>query len=245
MGKDYMNLALRDPAFAALRGEMASDFGNEFEAPVLGGEDDAEFGGIPTPGGTGFGGFSGFSGDYDSFGGDYDSFGADAAAPAAAPHPAQVQAIVKAHMQKTQAANRRKSLIDPNMGSDVKIQRYSFTIGVQITAVGTAQGGLTAQGNPTTHFHPEDVTTNIAQPGFVLILDGRVANVSWTVGQQTDAYVFNPISTGSRMSLPPLTPANQATVLANYTGLPLMGLTTYTGSFPFTMTFSGHATVAG
>jgi hypothetical protein len=243
MGKDYMELAMRDPAFAALRGEMTSDFGHEDDAVVLGGEDDAAFGGIPTPGGSGFGGFSGFSGDYDQFGGDYDQFGADAA-PAAL-HPAQVQSIVKAHVSATNAANRRKSLIDPNMNSNVKIPRYSFSITTQITAVGTAQAGLSLQGNPTTHFHPEDVTTNISQPGFVLITDGRVANVSWTVGGTTDAYVFNPISTGSRMSLPPLTPANQATVLANYTGLPLIGLTTYTGSFPFMVTFSGHATVAG
>jgi hypothetical protein len=240
-----MELAMRDPAFAALRGEMTSDFGHEDDSVVIGADDGAEFGGIPTPGGSGFGGFSGFSGDYDSFGSDYNQFGADASAAPAALPAAQVQSIVRAHVAQQGVANRRKSLIDPNMGSDVKIQRYSFSLSQQITAVGTAQGGLQLSGNPTTHFHPEDVTTNISQPAFVMILDGRVANVSWTVGSQTDAYVFNPISTGSRMSLPPLTPANQATVLANYTGMPLIGLTTYTGSYPFTVTFSGHATVAG
>ena len=243
MGKDFMELAMRDPAFAALRGDMASDFGHEMDPVVIGGnEDEADFGGTPV-GIGGFSGFSGFSGDYDDFGGDYESFGADAAP--AQMHPAAVHAIVKAHHARNKMAHRRKSLIDPNQGSDVKIQRYSFSLAIIITAVGTAQAGLQAQGNPTTHFHPEDVVSNISQPGFVMITDGRVANVSWTVGSQTDAYVFNPISTSSRLSLPPLTPANQATVLANYTGMPLVGLSTYTGSFPFTITFSGHATVAG
>lgn len=250
-----MDLALRDPAFAALRGEMAVDFGAEMDPVVLGGES-AHFGGLDAPnayniledaddalpGFDTFGGFGGFGDSEDDvFGGDYEPFGADAARM----QPAQVQALVASAMRKSKGARLRKMLIDPNLDSTVKIQRYSFSLNAPITAVGTAQAGLTAQGAPSTHFHPEDVATNIAQPGFVTITEGKVANVSWTVGGSTDAYVFNPISTSSRMSLPPLTPANQATVLANYTGMPIIGLTTYTGSFPFSVTFSGHATVAG
>lgn len=264
MGKDYMDLALRDPAFAALRGEMATDFGAEMDPVVLGGEG-AHFGGVDAPNVlsnledaddfdpnaltsvpddlmASFGGFGGLDDSEDDvFGGDYEPFGADAARM----QPAQVQALVASAMRKSKGARLRKMLIDPNRESTVKIQRYSFSLNAPITAVGTAQAGLTAQGAPSTHFHPEDVATNIAQPGFVTITEGKVANVSWTVGGSTDAYVFNPISTSSRMSLPPLTPANQATVLANYTGMPIIGLTTYTGSFPFSVTFSGHATVAG
>lgn len=254
MGKDYMDLALRDPAFAALRGEMPTDFGAEMDPVVLGGEF-AGFGGIDAPGVlegmieevqsdplSSFGGFSGLTSAYDPFGADdYEPFGADPAKM----HPAAVQALVASAAQKSKAARMRKMLIDPNMGSDVKIQRYSFSLSATITAVGTAQAGLNAQAAPSTHFHPEDVVTNVSQPNFVIITEGKVSNVSWTVGGSTDAYVFNPISTSSRMSLPPLTPANQATVLANYTGMALIGLSTYTGSFAFSVTFSGHATVAG
>lgn len=240
MGKNYSELALRDPAYAAIMGNMDHDFGAEPTA---------------SRGSAAFGGFSGFSGDYNPFGGDYSRFGAeDAGAQAAAladpRHPLhaanpQARQIIAEHLHEKQVANKRKGLIDPNMGSDTKIQRYSFSVA---TAALTILGGVqnfTATKNPTTHFHPEKLQGNVDQAYFVMITRGEVANVAFTVGDVTDSFVFSPKALDNELSLPPLTPSNSAIIIGYYTGVPYALSATYTGSFIFTMTFTGHATVAG
>lgn len=243
MGKDVNDLALRDPAYAAILGNISHDFGAEPEAR----RGNADFGG--------------FSGDYSPFGGfsgDDNRFGADSPAavgaaladprhPLHAANPAARQIIAK-HLHEQGVADQRKKLIDPNMGSDTKIQRYSFSV-LAYAPAGTlgslTQYNFTATKNPTTHFHPEKAQSNVTQPNFVIITRGEVANVAFTVGDLTDAYMFNAQALDNHLALPPLTPANSAIILGYFSGMSLATASTYTGSFPFGMTFTGHSTVAG
>ena len=247
MGKKASDLAMRDPALAALMGvDGMTDFGTE-ENFSLGGEAD-------------FGVESIFGADWDEMDGEdamglSSIFGVDAAAPAAV-HPAHVahphhplhhpnpaaQRIIAMHMKRNKHRSQRALLLEPNMHSELKIERYTFSVNDVILALGTSQA-LTASGAPDVNFRPEQVTINVVSPGMILITDGRVANVSFTVGGTLDAWQFNANGVGRALSVPTLTPANKATVNANYTGLvpsPLSG----TGSFQFVVSFTGPATLS-
>jgi hypothetical protein len=246
MGKKDHQLAMRDPALAALVGISGmSDFGAE---PVMG-SGESEFGGINF-GGDDFG--VGFGDDYgDDYGDEPDvngegEMGAERRGrrphhPLYHPNP-RAQAILMAHMRRNKHRAHRALLLEPNMHSDLKIERYTFSINDTITALQTPQG-LDATGSPDVNFRPERVTMNTVSPGMIFVTDGRVANVSFTVGGLNDAWQFNANGVGQSLSVPTLTPANRATVTANYTGLvpsPLSG----TGSFQFCVSFSGPATLS-
>lgn len=235
MGKSAQELAMRDPALAALVGVSGSDFG--FEPELLVG--DANFG-------------SDWDEAYDmgftdvgvDFGADI-SFGADASAPAAAAaaHGAtpQGRAIIAQHLQKQAHRNSRGMLLEPNKYSDLKVERYTFSVTSTITALGTA-GALSGSNAPDVNFRPQRVTANVVSPGMVLISDARVANVSFTVGGLIDAWQWNANAVGEHLDVPTLTPANKATFSGNYTGLtpsPLSG----TGSYTFVLSFTGPASI--
>src|SRR3954463_13288161 len=108
MRPNARQLAMRDPAMAALFGGIAtaqigtngSDFGGEFGADF--GDDDY--------------------GDDDA-GGDFgDDYGADAPAPAALARLGK-----KVHMAR-QRGNKRRALLNPNADSALKVERYAFTL---------------------------------------------------------------------------------------------------------------------
>jgi hypothetical protein len=251
MGKDANELAMRDPAAAALFGVMGSDFGGDItpigvspEAVLyVGGESDF---------GVDFGddeydmGFTDIGAD---FGADI-SFGADptvaatgAVQQAAAQHGATPQGrqIIAQHMQKQAHRNGRAMLLEPNKYSDLKVERYTFSINATITALGTA-GSLSGSNSPDVNFRPQRVTANVVSPGMVFITDGRVANVSFTVGGQIDAWQWNANAVGQHLDVPTLTPANKASFSGSYTGLvpsPLSG----TGSYTFSLAFTGPASI--
>ena len=233
MGKSANELAMRDPALAALMGVSGSDFGAEPELLV----GDADFG-------------SDWSEAYDQdftdvgvdFGADI-TFGADAPAAAAAAHGAtpQGRAIIAQHLQKSAHRNSRAMLLEPNKYSDLKVERYTFSVTSMITALGTA-GALSGSNSPDVNFRPQRVTANVVSPGMVLISDARVANVSFTVGGLIDAWQWNANAVGEHLDVPTLTPANKATFSGNYTGLtpsPLSG----TGSYTFILSFTGPASI--
>jgi len=250
MGKNANELVMRDPAAAALYGISGADFG--FEPELLAGN--AEFG-------------SDFDMDFDpDFDADFDAdsddfgtefgggiaFGADPA-PAAAAHamaqrsaahhastPAG-RAIIAHHMKQKMHRDSRAMLLEPNKHSDLKVERYTFSVSVTITALGTA-GALTGTNSPDVNFRPQRVTTNVVSPGMVTISDARVANVSFVVGGLIDAWQWNANAVDSHLDVPTLTPANRATFSGSYTGLvpsPLSG----TGSYPFILSFSGPASI--
>lgn len=239
MGKSANELAMRDPALAALTGVSGSDFGYE---PVLYTGADADFG-VDFGDDEYDGGFAAVDMGVD-FGADI-QFGADPASPAAAAaaHGAtpQGRAIIAQHVQKQAHRNSRAMLLEPNKYSDLKVERYTFAINATITALGTA-GALGGSNSPDVNFRPQRVTSNVVSPGMVFITDGRVANVSFTVGGQIDAWQWNANAVGEHLDVPTLTPANKATFSGTYTGLtpaPLSG----TGSYQFSLSFTGPASI--
>ncbi len=239
MGKSAHELAMRDPAQAALLGVMGDDFGDE--TSVF--EDGSEFG-VDHP-------------DYGQdigveFGVEFgdDPFGADALVPVttgnvaavAAQHAstAEGRAIIASHLQAKAHTSRRSMLLEPNKGSSVKVERYTFALTATITALGTA-GAVAGSNSPDVNFRPQRVTVNVVSPGMLLISDARIANVSFT-GGQIDAWQFNANAVGQHLDLPTLTPANKASMSGSYTGLvpsPLSG----TGEYTLVMSFSGPASI--
>jgi hypothetical protein len=215
-------LAMRDPALAALTGAMGDDFGADFG-------DDFDLGA--------------------EFGVDATSqivAQVQAATAVPRPTPAAMQSLWTQYHQQKAKGDRRKDLLDPNEGSAHKIERYSFSLNATITSLGTPQANLNASGQPDVRFRPEQFTVNAPSVGFILISDIRMANVSVTVGggATEDAFNFNPLSVGRQLSMPTLEPSNKATVQANYTGTvpsPLTG----TGAYTISYNFKGWARLAG
>jgi hypothetical protein len=269
MGKSAKELALRNPAAAALYGLMGSDFGTEVasEPEMFSGEGDADFG-VDFGDEAYDGGFAdlGDMGENlnpwglgeENLGGS--DFGADVRFgeehhphhPGHPGHPGrhpahhhgatpEGRAIIAHHMRKQEHRNRRAMLLEPNKYSDLKVERYTFSINANIPSLGTP-AVLTASNAPDVNFRPQRVTANVVSPGMVLISDARVANVSFTVGGQLDAWTWNANGVGQQLDVPTLTPANKASFIASYSGLvpsPLSG----TGTYPFSLTFTGPASI--
>ena len=255
MGKTASELAMRDPAQAAFYGITGSDMGYEgdesasYEEPVLYTGGEADFGvdfGDDFDSESYDGGFTDIGVD---FGGD-SQFGGPPAPPAAAPHHAaaahhgatpQGRAIIAAHLRKQAHRDHRAMLLEPNKYSDLKVERYSFSIVTTISALGTSQA-LSGSNSPDVNFRPQRVTSNVVSPGMVLISDARVANVSFTVGGMIDAWQWNANAVGQHLDVPTLTPANKASFSGTYTNLvpsPLSG----TGSYTFILAFSGPSSI--
>lgn len=216
MKTNSRTLATREPAIAALVGADGDDFGGD----------------------------STFAGDYDDMGYDFGySFAADitsmqpAGSMAALP-AAQVQSIVKQHLQSAAITASRERLIQPNKGSKTNIEGYEFAVNSALT-LGTG-AGFSDSNSPDVNLRTNRITSNVPSVGFCRYSDIKVANLSAIVGGNVDAFSYSPLSNGHQMSLPLLTPSNKARVTGTYSGLPIAGLTTYeldTG-------FSGPATMS-
>lgn len=191
MNPKAKTLAMRDAAAAALMGAI--------------GEGDADFG-------------IDFGGDYgedDSYGVD---FGADMAiaAPQAAPPPHALLALWQKHQADSSNTRRRAMLLEPNKGSKVKVERYTFYLN-QSLVLGTASA-IAASGNPDCDIRPQRVTVNAPTYGFCTLTNIKVANVSVLIGGIADAFDFNANGVGQSLDLPTLTPANRASIDGSYTG---------------------------
>lgn len=265
MGKSANELAMRDPAAAAFYGLTGADFGYEstddvvlFDGDDQFGSENVRFGDEAYDGGfsdidyAGDDATSGWSPGYD----EDVTFGAEPPHPGHHPghHPAhphqaahhhgataQGRAIIAAHLRKQAHRNHRAMLLEPNKYSDLKVERYTFAVNATITALGTG-GGISGSNSPDVNFRPQRVTANVVSPGMVFITDARVANVSFTVGGQIDAWQWNANGVGQQLDVPTLTPANKASFSGNYTGLtpsPLSGTTAY----GFSLAFTGPASI--
>jgi hypothetical protein len=221
MKPNAQQLALRDPALAALMGVSAlgADFGAEFGDPD------------PDP-------------DIDEFGDPDldDDMGAEFGGSAMVPSSQQLVKMWHLRRQRALRSAARIRHLDPNRGSSLKVERYCFSISQTIT-IGTASA-LTLQGNPDTTFRPQELVVNVPTPGFATLDQIRCANVSIMVGPNAvDAWMFNANSLRSHLDLPTLTPANRATLTGSYTG--------FEGGYPsglsyaLTAAFTGPASVAG
>ncbi len=224
MRPNAKQLAMRDPAMAALFGVIAtaslagkngSDFGGEFGADF--GDDD-------------YG---------DDTGDDYgDDYGADSPAPAALARLGK-----KVHMAR-QRGGKRRALLNPNADSSVKVERYAFTLSQAIT-LGTAVAFTTLTGQPDTKIRPQRVVMNAPGPMFAFIQEIKVANVSVTVGTGLeDAFNYNANGVGQSLDMPTMEPANKATILGSYTGAIPPGFVGGTSTY-FSTTFKGPSTMAG
>jgi hypothetical protein len=221
MRPNSKTLALRDPAAAILMGAIdGADFGAEY----------------------------GYDFGDDEHGDDYgDDYGADYSFGAAAParHPAHPPAALAAklwaqHKARTAHTDRRARLIEPNKGSSVKIERYSFAINAALV-LGTP-ANLNMFGQPDTNIRPQRVTMNAPSPGFATIQEIKVANVSVTVGGTSDAWDYNSLGVGQSLDMPTLTPANRAQVLGAYTGFVPPGFVGGS-AYTFCCSFKGPASI--
>jgi hypothetical protein len=137
---------------------------------------------------------------------------------------------------------RRNSILEPNKGSSVKVERYTFTLSETIT-LGTAQAFTTLSGQPDTTIRPQRLTTNAPSPMFAFIQEIKVANVSVSVGSgQEDAFNYNALGVGQMLDMPTLSPANRATILGNYTGFVPPGFVATT-QVPFSVSLKGPSSI--
>lgn len=212
-------LAMRDPAYAALLGVIASagaDFGSEF-----GGWQNSDMG----------------EDDGDPYGADFgddDIWGADFGKAAAPPPKAVAAAYINAQRKKA-ATNRRAGLLEPNKHSNAKVERYSFTLSTPIV-IGTALAIANLTGSPDVDVRAQRFITNVPVPGFITLSLVKFANVTINVGPGIeDAFDYSAIAVGTSLDLPTLTPANRVTISGNYTGFIPPG---YVNAQAFTSTFS-------
>jgi hypothetical protein len=229
-------LAARDPATMAVLGLVASNFGSQFA-----GEFGADFG-------------DEYGDDYgDDVGDDIaaaigaefgDDVGAAVAARVRAKRPVANPAVLAAwNKQRAMAAKsqRRASILEPNKGSAIKVERYSFPISQAIT-IGTGVA-LALQGSPDVNIRPQRVTMNAPCAMFAFVAEIKVANVSVTVGGGfEDAFDYTATGVGQSLDMPTLSPANRASVLGAYTGLIPGGMVVGFATF-FTVSFKGPASV--
>jgi hypothetical protein len=212
-----------------------------------------------------------YGADFGNWGADYGAdygFGLDAgfgaATPTAAPPPAalapaaahhhmahphhpahahKTQAILAKHYHEQAVTAKRLSLIEPNKGSSVDIQRYDFSInaspGITIAPAAATVAGMSLQ--PTTTIRPQRCTFNAPTFAFVMVSNILIGNVNGLVGGQTDAFNYGPQSFGIHLDFPSINPSNRMQVQATYTGLvpPVYGLGFV---YPFTATFQCPAT---
>jgi hypothetical protein len=113
--------------------------------------------------------------------------------------------------------NIREMVLDPNKGSDVKIERYSFGIHTTVM-LGVVGAPLNLTGQPDVNIRPQRVIMNAPSPGFAIIEEIRVANVAVTVGLQEDAFNYSALAQNSHLDMPTLSPANRVAVIGEMTG---------------------------
>lgn len=234
------DLAMRDPALAALMGALPGNFGVDplsQQAPF-----GADFGGMQYGADFGLTPQLALHPAYHPFTG-LAAPAAPAAAPAApgAVHPAVLAAW---QSQQTQDAHStaREGLLNPNKYSRTKVERYSFSM-TQALVLGTALAfSTTLQPNAT--IRPQRVVMNSPAPNFVTLSSLQIANVNVFIGGTEDAWTYSVGAMGVMLDLPTLDPAYRATAGGNYTGYVPPGFAA-AFAYTFVITFQGPAAIAG
>jgi len=225
-------LAMRDPALASALGilpgsqrnqDFGADFGADFGSDDYGDDAGDDYG--------------------DDMTGDFgDDAGAEFGLARRAPSQAALHRAWAVRARQKAVGRRRRRLLNPNLDSDIVVERYSFSMS-QVLTVGTA-ATISMTQNPQVTFRPQRLTMNTPSVGFVEITGIQVANVNAQVGGIADAWDFNANGVGMAMDLPTLSPANQASVSGSYTGFAPAPLQD-DQSFRFIASFKGPAIVAG
>ena len=237
----HTDLILRDREYAALLGNMEPDFGSD--TAVLDGvfDDDsasADFG---------------FDDD-DDFGADAPSAAMTASTQASKmlhhpAHAAKAHAIIAKHLHRQHLESQSQQRLNPNHGNARPTYRWAFSVTGTIAAVGTAAaiGGASGiSGAPNIGvFNPDTLTCNTPQPGFIYLQDVKVLSQSLLVGGAGDAWKYAPVSTSKKLQSVPLNPAIPVVVLSTYSGMPIIGLSTFTGAFGVDYNFEGWSSPTG
>lgn len=242
------DLAMRDPALAALMGALP---GQNFGADPLDGGN--------APFGADFGGYHHHH--HAAMGADF-GFGlapqlafhpqllfppSPAPAPAPAPanlanaHPALVQAWQNQQISDAHTSSR-EGMLDPNRYSRTKVERYSFSMSAALV-LGTA-AAISTTLQPNTTIRPQRVIMNAPAPNFVTLTSLQIANVNVFVGGTEDAWTYSATAQGVVLDLPTLQPAYRATAGGNCTGYIPAGFAA-NFAYTFIITFQGPASIAG
>jgi hypothetical protein len=220
------DLVGRDLALASLMGGLAAggDFGGEMGFG-FGDDDDDDVG--------------------DDYGDDGDDVGFGGKHRAARPTPHAMAKAWTKHSAMKKHHNKRVSMLDPNIGSPTKIERYSLALS-QTLVLGTGGAFDTnMSGNPATTFRPQILTVNAPVPGFMYIASILVANVAATVGSgQEDAFSYGAMAQLRQLDLPTLSPANRIQITGSMTTFVPPGYTAG-ANFIASASFKGPSLLAG
>jgi hypothetical protein len=254
MRPNATQLASRNPALAALVGALprnGADFGREGASRQR----------AQAPYGRGSVASFGYEHGQERprFG---DDFGADVGAPAAEhaqrgmahlrhgmhpDHPLhpdrwnQTMAIIERHHHRAHYTRHRELVLEPNKGSDVKIERYSFPL-AQSLVLGTSSA-LSMSSTPSVYIRSQRVTTNAPAYGFAYLTSIQTGNVSALVGAAgEDAASYNAGAFDSHLDLPTLAPGIPMIVTGSYSGFVPASYVSTT-SYLFTISFKGPASM--
>jgi hypothetical protein len=151
-------------------------------------------------------------------------------------------AVLERHHHREHFTRHRELVLEPNKGSDVKIERYSFPL-AQALVLGTPAAFTTLTGTPSVYIRSQRVTTNAPAYNFAFLTGIQTGNVNAIVGAAgEDAAGYNAGAFDSHLDLPTLAPGIPLVVSGNYTGFVPA---TYTGGNPFlfTISFKGPASM--
>ena len=252
MRPNATQLSMRDPAMASLLGLIGapgSDFGGELDASQFGAEFGYnDFSPVGAEFGNDFNPYAAMGAEFGSFdwagetGAALAAYGAEfGAAAVAAPTAQQMVAARTIAVAKAKKTAQRASLLEPNKGSNVKVERYSFGLS-QALVVGTA-AAIVLAGNPSVDIRPQRICTNVPGPNYVYLTLIQVANVVITVGTGVeDASDYSNVAVGTMLDLPTLSTQTPARVTGNYFGFVPATYVVGAATF-FTTSFKGWANI--
>lgn len=147
------------------------------------------------------------------------------------------QQIVANAAQSQAITQERKSIMNPNAGSQVLIGGYTFGLSQSVTL--STPVALDMSDRPAVPIAIRNIRSNAPLPGFASISTMLIANVNTFSGAAQDAFAYNANGAGMPVSLPILYSQNEARVTGAYSGLlPDGGYVTAT-PFLFTLSFAG------
>ena len=117
------------------------------------------------------------------------------------------------HDKRRAATAERLKIINPNGGSDVKINDMSFGL-VKKVVLGVPSF-FEMHESPDAHIRIAQFKANVDTHGMFYIRDLRIANISVLIGGSVDAADLGEILAGCE----PMTPANRCKAYVEYTGL--------------------------
>ncbi len=130
----------------------------------------------------------------------------------------RIRALAAYADKRAAATAARVALLNPNEHSDVKIERYVFSLNPTQFSKGTClrwgeSNGWTAFKNPQVRFRAEELYFNVSLPGLCYVNIIQAANVNVEIGGVSDATTFG---ASRKLSLPTLPPQNTMQVCGTW-----------------------------